>query len=87
MVADAHLRKLRELNIIKGDATSLMDSARRVKDAKQVLTSINCRYAVRLDNEDMILMLMRKLPGKNGNRLRLLVILFGPRAKTVLATS
>ncbi|KAK2559094.1 hypothetical protein P5673_018211 [Acropora cervicornis] len=72
MVADAHLRKLRELNIIKGDATSLMDSARRIKDAKQVLTSINCRYAVRLDNEDMILMLMRKLPGKNGNRLRLL---------------
>ena len=68
MVADAHLRKLRELNIRKGDATGLMDSARGIKDAKQVLTSINCRYAVRLDNEEMILMLLRKLPDENLKR-------------------
>ena len=32
MVADAHLRKLRELNIRRGDAASLMDFARRLED-------------------------------------------------------
>ena len=68
MVADAHLRKLRELNIRRGDAASLMDFARRLEDVKRVLTSMGPRYAVRLDNEDMILMLMRKLPDESLKR-------------------
>ena len=35
MVADAHLGKLRELNIRRGDAASLMDFARRLEDVKR----------------------------------------------------
>lgn len=62
------MRKLRELTTRRGDATSLKDFARRLEDVKRISTSIGCRYAVRLDNEDMIVMLMRKLPDENLKR-------------------
>ena len=45
-----------------------MHFARRLEDVKRVLTSMGPRNAARLDNEDMILMLMRKLPDKSLKR-------------------
>ena len=68
MVAKAHLRKLREFNIRRGDGASLVDLARRLEDVKRVLTSMGPGYVARFDNEDMILTLMRKLPDESLKR-------------------
>ena len=68
MVADAHLRKPREFKIRQGDAASLMDFARRLEDVKRMLTSMGPCYVALLDYEDMILMLMRKLPDESLKR-------------------
>ena len=62
MVADAHMKRLREYNLRRVDATSLMDFARKLEDTKRVLTSMGPLYLSRLNNEDTILMLMKKLP-------------------------
>ena len=51
-----------------GDATSLMDFTRKLEDVKRVLTSMGPRYVARLDNEDTILMLMKKLPDESFKR-------------------
>lgn len=45
MVAYAHLRKLRELNIRRADAANLMDFARIREDVKRLLTGIGPAYA------------------------------------------
>jgi len=65
MVADAHMRKLREYNLRRVDATNLMDFARRLQDTKRALTSMGPLYVSRLNNEDTILMLMKKLPDED----------------------
>ena len=56
------MRKLRGLNLRSGDTASLMDFARKLEDAKRVLTSMGPSYVSRLNNEDTILMVMKKLP-------------------------
>lgn len=68
MVAEAHMKRLREINLRRGDAPSLMDFARKLEDAKRVLTSMGPHYASRLDNEVTILMLMKKLPDEGLKR-------------------
>ena len=45
-----------------------MDFARRLEDARRVLTSMGGNYTSRLDNEDLIIMLMRKLPDESLKR-------------------
>ena len=45
-----------------------MDFVRRLEDVTRISTSIGCRHAVRFDDENMILMLMRKLPNENLKR-------------------
>ena len=59
MVADAHMIRLRDYNLRRVDAPSLMEFARRLKDKKQAWDRF---YVSRLNNEDTILMLMKKLP-------------------------
>ena len=59
---------LREFNIRQGYATSQMDFARRLEDVKWVLTSMGPCYEARLDNEDIILTQMRKLPDESLKR-------------------
>lgn len=88
-MADAHLRKLREFNIRRGDAASLMDFASRLEDVKRELTSIGPRYIARLESKDMILTLMWKLPDERLKRKWkiLLVILSNPRARLSSLTS
>ena len=54
MVAEAHMKKLREIHL---------------EDARRVLTSMGCNYTSRLDNEDVIIMLMKKLPDESLKRM------------------
>ena len=53
---------LRDYILGRVDAPSLMEFARRLEDAKRMLTSMGPLYVSRLNNEDTILMLMKKLP-------------------------
>ena len=64
MIVEAHMKKLREIQVRKTDAATLMEFVRRLEDAKMVLTSIGYNYANQLDNEDVIISLMRKFPDK-----------------------
>ena len=68
MVADAHMKRLRDYNLRRVDAPSLMEFARRLEDTKRVLTSMGPLYVSRLNNEDTILMLMKKLPDEGLKR-------------------
>ena len=67
-VVEAHMKKLREIQVRKADASALMDFVRRLEDAIRVLTSMSCNYSSRLDNEDVIIMLMKKLPDEGLKR-------------------
>ena len=62
MIADACMKKLKDIQLRKTDAPTLMDFARQLEDARRILTSMGPQYANRLGNEDVIVMLMRKLP-------------------------
>ena len=68
MVADAHMKRLRDYNLRRVDASSLMEFARRLEDTKRVLTSMGPLYVSRLNNEDTILLLMKKLPDEGLKR-------------------
>ena len=68
MIAEAHMKKLKEINVRKADASSLMDFARKLEDARRVLTNMGPNYSCRLDNEDTIVTLMRKLPEESLKR-------------------
>ena len=68
MVVKTLMKKLREIQGRKADASALMDFVRRSEDARRFSTSMGCNYASRLDNEDAVIMLMRKLPGKGLKR-------------------
>ena len=61
IVVEAHIKKLREIQVRKADASAPMDFVRRLEDARRVLTSMDCSYSSRLENEDVIIMLMKKL--------------------------
>ena len=61
MIVEAHMSRLREIQVRKADASSLMEFVRRLEDAKRVLTSMGCNYMNRLDNEHVLVMLMRRL--------------------------
>ena len=68
MIVEAHMKKLREIQVRKADATTLMEFVRRLEDARRVLTSMGHNYGSRLDNEDVIISLMRKLPDEGLKR-------------------
>lgn len=68
MIAEAHMRKLKEISVRKSDASSLMDFARKLEDARRVLTNMGPNYSCRLDNEETIVSLMRKLPDESLKR-------------------
>ncbi|CAB4042058.1 Hypothetical predicted protein, partial [Paramuricea clavata] len=62
IIVEAHMKKLRELQIRKTDANALMEFVRHLEDSERALKSMGSSYSNRLDNEDVIVMLMRKLP-------------------------
>ena len=68
MIVEAHMKKLREIQVRRADATTLMEFVRRLEDARRVLTSMGHNYVSRLDNEDVIISLMRKLPDEGLKR-------------------
>ncbi|XP_031549037.1 uncharacterized protein LOC116286628 [Actinia tenebrosa] len=68
MVAESHVRRLKEILIRRADASSLMEFARKLEDARRVLTNMGFSYSSRLDNEETIVMLMRKLPDEGLKR-------------------
>ena len=68
MIVEVHMKKLREIQVRKADATTLMEFVRRLEDARRVLTSMGHNYVSRLDNEDVIISLMRKLPDEGLKR-------------------
>ena len=62
MIVEAHMKKLRELQIRRSDAVALMEFARHLEDSERALKRMGTGYSGRLDNEDIIVMLMKKLP-------------------------
>ncbi|XP_028415652.1 uncharacterized protein LOC114539013 [Dendronephthya gigantea] len=68
MIVEAHLEKIKGLQIRKADASALMEFVRHLEDSERTLKSMGSNYSNRLDNEDIIIMLMRKLPEENLKR-------------------
>ena len=68
MIVEAHMKKLRELQVRKSDATTLMEFVRHLEDSYRALKTMGYSYSSRLDNEDTIVMLMRKLPDESLKR-------------------
>ena len=68
MVVEAHMKKLREIQLHKANALALTDFVRRLEDVRRLLTSIGCKYSSHLDNQDVTITLMRKLPDKGLKR-------------------
>ena len=62
MIVEAHMKKLREIQVRRADASALMEYVRRLEDVRRVLANMGSNYMSCLDNEDVIAMLMRKLP-------------------------
>ena len=62
MIVEAHMKKLREIQVRRADAPTLMEDVRRLEDVRRVLANMGSNYMSRLGNEDVIVMLMRKLP-------------------------
>ena len=78
MIVEAHTKKLRELHIKKSDATALMAFVRQLEDSERALKRMGTSYSNRLDNEDVIVMLMKKLPEdslKRSGRTKLEILL------------
>ena len=68
IIVEAHMKKLREIQIRRSDASSLMEFVRHLDDSERALKSMGPSYSNRLDNEDVIVMLMRKLPDEGLKR-------------------
>ena len=68
MIVEAHMKKLREVQVRKADASTFMEFARRLEDARRVLAGMGHDYTSRLDNEDVIIAMMRKLPDESLKR-------------------
>ena len=62
MIIEAHMKRFKEIRLRKADVQSLMASVRKLEDTRNVLASMGRNYANHLDNEDVLIMLMRKLP-------------------------
>ena len=61
MIVEAHMKRLRDLPVRKSDATTLMEFVRHLEDSHRALKTIGYSYSSWVDNEDTIVMLMRKL--------------------------
>ena len=59
MIVEAHMTKLREIQIKKSDATALMEFVRQLEDSERALRRMGPSYSNRLDNEDVVVMLMK----------------------------
>jgi len=68
MIVKAHMKRLTEIQMRKVGASTLIDFVRRLKDARRVLMTMGSNVTSRLDNEDVIIMLMRKLPNEGLKR-------------------
>jgi hypothetical protein len=68
MVAEAHIRRLTQMQLKRADASALMKFSRRLVDAQRTWSNLGACFVNRLDNEDLIVSLMRKLPEDNIKR-------------------
>ncbi len=68
MVAEAHIKRLRQKQLKKADALSLMEFSRCLVDAQRTLTNLGPSFMNRLNHEDLIIALMNKLPDDNMKR-------------------
>ena len=62
MVFEAQISRLRACHVKKPDAEFLLEFSRRLEEAQRVLHSLGPGYSERLNNDDLIKMLVRKLP-------------------------
>ena len=69
LIVEAHMKRLKELQVRRSDASALMEFVRHLEDSERALKSMGPRYSARLDNEDVIVMLMRKLPEERLKRM------------------
>ena len=61
-IVEAQMKRLRELHIKRSDAVAWMELVRYLEDSERALKRMGNGYSSRLDNEDVIVMLMKKLP-------------------------
>ena len=61
MVASCQMKRLRDIQLKTYDASALMRFASRLEDAKRTLDSLGPDYALRLDSDDLIKDMMKKL--------------------------
>lgn len=64
MVANSHIKKMKDLRVKRPDAVSLLEFARALESTSRALKSLGGAYAARLDNDDFIKLLMKKLPSE-----------------------
>ena len=62
MVFEAQIARLKTCHFKRADAETLLDFSRRLEEAQRVLHSLGPDYSDRLNNDDLIKMLIRKLP-------------------------
>jgi hypothetical protein len=62
MVFEAQISRLKGCYVKRSDAEALLEFSRRLEEAQRVLQHLGSDYADRLDNDDLIKFLIRKLP-------------------------
>ena len=62
MVAEAQINKLKAAQCKKADASGLLEFSRRLEESKRVLDGLGHEYSDRLNNDDLIKLLIRKFP-------------------------
>lgn len=68
MVANSHIKKLKDLRVKKSDAVGLLEFTRALESSSRALKSLGSGYAARLDTDDFIKLMMKKLPTEDLRR-------------------
>ena len=68
MVANAHIKKLKSVKLRGSDAASLLEFSRTLECAQRALTGIGVEHSSRLDNDDLIVAMMRKFTSEDLKR-------------------
>lgn len=68
MVAEGQMRKLRECQVRRDDAESLLAFSRRLEEVHRAMSSMGESYLARLNDDDLLRKLMRKLPSESLQR-------------------
>ena len=68
MVANSHIKKLKDLRVKRADAVGLLEFARALESTNRALSSLGRGYAACLDTDDFLKILMKKLPTEHLRR-------------------